>query len=56
MQQLGLDPAVTFNCFGLLALFFAALVALRFYAEVVGTETIAKRIGLVCFFLGRWPF
>jgi hypothetical protein len=52
MQQLGLDPAVTFNCFGLLALFFAAIVAVRFYAEVVGTETTSKRIGLVCFFWG----
>ncbi len=52
MQQLGLDPGVTFNCFGLLALFFAAIVAVRFYTEVVGTETTAKRIGLVCFFWG----
>ena len=52
MQQLGLDPGVTFNCFGLLALFFAATVAVRFYVEVVGAETTAKRIGLVCFFWG----
>ncbi len=52
MQQLGLDPGVTFNCFGLLTLFFAAAVAVRFYTEVVGTETTAKRIGLVCFFWG----
>jgi len=52
LQRLGLDPGVAFNCFGLLALFFAATVAARFYAEVVGTETTAKRIGLVCFFWG----
>lgn len=56
MQQLGLDPGVTFNFFCLLALFFAAAVAVRFYAEVVGTETTAKRIGLVCFFWGGGAF
>jgi len=56
MQQVGLDPGVTFNCFGLLALFFAATVAARFYVEVVGAETTAKRIGLVCFFWGGGAF
>jgi len=56
MQQLGFDPGVTFNCFGLLALFFAAVVAVRFYIEVVGAETTAKRIGLVCFFWGGGIF
>src|SRR5271157_5488358 len=42
MQQFGLDPAVTFNCFGLLALFFVAIAAAHFYVEVVGAETTAK--------------
>jgi hypothetical protein len=52
MQQFGLDPGVTMNIFGLAALFFGALVAARFYLEVVGAETTAKRIGFVCFFWG----
>src|SRR5580658_212636 len=56
MQQFGLDPGVTFNCFGLLALFFAALVAAQFYVEAVGVETTAKKIGLVCFFWGGGAF
>jgi hypothetical protein len=56
MQQLGFDPGVTFNIFGLLALFFAAAVALRLYLEVVGAETTAKKIGLVCFFWGGGIF
>jgi hypothetical protein len=52
MQQLGLHPGVTFNLFGLLALFFAAIVAAQFYVEVVGAGTLAKRIGFICFFWG----
>jgi len=52
MQQIGLDPGVTFNVFGLLALFFAATAAARFYAEAVGAETGAKKIGFICFFWG----
>jgi hypothetical protein len=52
MQQLGLDPGITYNFFNLLTLFFAAFVAIRFYQEVVGDETRAKRLGLVCFFWG----
>src|ERR1039458_6635868 len=56
MQQLGLHPGVTFNCFGLLALFFAAAVAVLFYKEVVGVQTPAKKIGLVCFFWGGGVF
>jgi hypothetical protein len=56
MQQLGLYPGITFNIFGLLTMFFAAAVAVRFYEEVVGTETKAKRIGLICFFWGGGVF
>jgi hypothetical protein len=56
MQQLGLDPGITFNFFGLLALFFAASVTVRFYIAVVGAENTAKRIGLLCFFWGGGIF
>jgi hypothetical protein len=56
LQQLGLDPGVTFNIFGLLALFFAATAAVLFYIQVVGVETRAKKIALVCFFWGGGIF
>ena len=56
MEHFGLDPGVAFNCFGLLALFFAAAVAVRFYQAAVGLESRAKRIGLVCFFWGGGVF
>lgn len=52
MQQLGLDPGLTFNIFGLAALLFAAFVAVRFYREVVGWNSPASKLGLVCFFWG----
>jgi hypothetical protein len=56
IQKLGFHPGVTFNTFELLALFFAATVAIKFYIEVVGAETTAKKIGLVCFFWGGGIF
>ena len=56
IQKLGFHPGVTFNIFGLLALLFAATVAVKFYIEVVGAETTAKKIGLVCFFWGGGIF
>lgn len=52
LQHLGLDPGLVFNLFGLAALFFAVTVGIRFYDEVVGLETTARRMGLVCFFWG----
>jgi hypothetical protein len=52
LQHMGLDPALAFNLFGLVALFFAGFVAMRFYEYVVGLETTPKRVGLVCFFWG----
>lgn len=52
LQHLGLDPGLVFNLFGLAALFFAVTVGIRFYDEVVGLQTTARRIGLVCFFWG----
>lgn len=52
LERLGLDPGVALNLFGLAALGFATWVAILFYREVVGLETRAKRIGLVCFFWG----
>lgn len=52
LQHLGLDPGLVFNLFGLVTLFFAAYVAVRFFDEVVGLQTRARLIGLVCFFWG----
>jgi hypothetical protein len=56
LQQLRLDPGVTFNLFGLLTLFFAATAAILFYIEVVGVDTSAKKLGLLCFFWGGGIF
>ncbi len=56
LQKLGLDPGITFNIFGLIALFFATAVAVKFFIEVVGAETAAKKIGLVCFVWGGGVF
>jgi len=56
LQQLRLDPGVTFNLFGLLTLFFAATAAVLFYIEVVGVDTTAKKLGLLCFFWGGGIF
>jgi hypothetical protein len=52
LQHLGLDPGVALNLFGLVALGFAALIAILFYGEVVGLETTAKRLAFVVFFWG----
>lgn len=52
LQQLRLDPGVTYNLFGLAALLFAAFVAVRFYREVAGWSSAAAKLGLVCFFWG----
>ena len=56
IQQLRLDPGVTFNLFGLMALFFTASMAVLFYKQVVGLQTTARKIGLVCFFWGGGIF
>jgi hypothetical protein len=56
LQQLGLDPGLTFNIFGVVALLFAAFVAVRFYIEVVGWNSPAAKLGLVCFFWGGGVF
>jgi len=52
LQRAGLDPGLALNLFGLAALFFAAWVAVRLYKEMVGLETSAKRLALICFFWG----
>ena len=52
LVHLGLDPGVAFNLFGMAALVFTTWVAILFYQEVVGLETPAKLLGLVCFFWG----
>jgi hypothetical protein len=51
-QQLGLDPGITYNLFGIAALLFAAFVAVRLYGEVVEWSSPATKLGLVCFFWG----
>jgi uncharacterized protein YaiI (UPF0178 family) len=56
LQQIGLDPGVTFNLFGLITLFFAAAAAVLFYVEVVGVETRSKQLALLCFFWGGGIF
>jgi hypothetical protein len=56
LQQLRLDPGLTFNLFGLLTLGFAATAAILFYIEVVGVDTGAKKLGLLCFFWGGGIF
>jgi hypothetical protein len=56
LQQLGLNPGITFNIFGVAALLFAACVAVRFYCSVVGWRSLAARLGLVCFFWGGGVF
>ena len=52
LQHIGMSPGVAFNLFGVVSLFFAAWVAVQFYQQVVGLETTAKKLGLVCFFWG----
>jgi hypothetical protein len=56
LHETGLAPGVSFNLFGLAALFFAAIAAVVFYIEVVGAQTTAKKIGLLCFFWGGGIF
>lgn len=56
LQQFRLDPGVTFNFFGLLTLVFAATAAILFFIEVVGVETRAKKLALLCFFWGGGIF
>jgi hypothetical protein len=52
LQALGLPPAIAFNLFGLFALALATAAAAGLYDELVGLDTRAKRIGLLCFFWG----
>jgi uncharacterized membrane protein YvlD (DUF360 family) len=52
LQQLGLDPGLTFNIFGIAALLFTAFVAVHFYHEVVGWYSPGAKLALVCFFWG----
>jgi hypothetical protein len=52
LERLGLDPGIALNLFGLAALMFATWMAFRFYGEVVGLETAAKRMAFVIFFWG----
>jgi hypothetical protein len=51
-QQLGLDPGITWNIFGVVGALFVAFVAVHFYCEVVGWHSRAEKLGLLCFFWG----
>jgi hypothetical protein len=52
LERFGLGPAMAFNLFGLATLCFTTIVAVRFYRELVGLETPAQKLGLLCFFWG----
>jgi hypothetical protein len=52
VQQLGLDPDITWVLFSIVGALFAAFVGVLFYCEVVGWRTRAEKLGLLCFFWG----
>ena len=52
LQRLGLDPGLAFNLFSLAAIVFAVLVAIHFYRMLVGLDTTARKLGLICFIWG----
>ncbi len=52
LQAIGLPPAWAFNLFGFASLGFASWAGVRLYEELVGLESKAKKVGLVCFFWG----
>jgi len=52
LERTGLDPGVAYNLFGLGAIAFAATAAAKLYEEIVGWQTLARKLGLVCLFWG----
>jgi hypothetical protein len=52
LERTGLDPGVAFNLFGLGAIAFATTAAARLYEKLVGWQTPAQKLGLVCLFWG----
>jgi hypothetical protein len=52
LERAGLDPGVAFNLFGLGAIAFTATAAARLYEKLVGWQTLAQKLGLVCLFWG----
>ena len=52
LERTGLDPGVAYNLFGLGAIAFAATAAARLYERLVGWQTPAQKLGLVCLFWG----
>jgi hypothetical protein len=52
LERFGLGPGMAFNLFGIAASCFTTIVAVRFYQDLVGLETLAKKLGLLCFFWG----
>jgi hypothetical protein len=52
LYRLGLGPGIAFNLFGLAALFFAIYAAIGFFRAVVGLQSAARKLALVCFLWG----
>jgi hypothetical protein len=54
LERLGLDPGLAFNLFGLAAIIFTVLVAIRFYRTLVGRSGYYRQETRPCLFhLGR---
>ncbi|MGH9592835.1 MAG: hypothetical protein ACRD5L_07065, partial [Bryobacteraceae bacterium] len=52
LESIGLGPGTAFTLFGLGAMAFASTVAARLYQRLIGWETAAHKLGLLCFFWG----
>lgn len=56
LEHLGFDPATCINIFWFGTLIFATAAATLLYRQLVGLDSTAKRLGLVCFFWGGGVF
>jgi hypothetical protein len=52
LQWIGLGPDLALIAFHLAAVAFAAIVAAKLYEEWVGWNTLARKLGFLCFFWG----
>jgi hypothetical protein len=52
LDQIGLDPGISLNLFGIFAVAFGVAVAARLYRQIVGWNTTAEKLGLIVFFWG----
>lgn len=52
LQRIGLSPDLALIAFHLAAVAFASIVAARLYEEWVGWDTLAQKLGFLCFFWG----